>query len=767
MIDIKNKIITVILIVIVTMSMSASAGSGDGSGSGQTPTITMNINPVKSPTNISTQMISGSGMASGCKSGTGISGLEVTVNGLAANIDASTNTFSRSISLSEGKNTVTVTAKIGICSITKTTSIILDTTPPIRPTPPPTTGSITVSTNLAGATFTLTGASSYSGSMGSWSTDAPSWNTANAPAGTYTITYGTVMGYDVPPSETRTLSAGGSIGFNGTYVTPVIADTTKGFEDDFNNKLLDSSMQVVEKVPGLGRYSLTDNPGYLRYYLEGSQGSMGGWRNNYLTSGAWRPSLTLIRPFDGENWTLRTKVDYNLHAHNGGSSTGAQGQSFWIAFGEGTNDYLSIYRGVDWWYKSNVLTMELVSNGVSVAKFSGAPSSIGTDGWVRESYWYEITRNGEKITVRVSNDGINYTTAFSALLTKPVTATQRAIIDMNLWNGAGSYVDWDYIHVVVLDGDSKPTITPTITATITPTISPTATPTITCKEPGEKFETAITTFREAEDKLKVAQAEFEPKKEQFKAELEAFESIKQSLTKEEKNAKKDELKRRGDELKLQGDKLQLVVKEFFERRIDLFIADIDLLKCDAKFTGNGEALPFDASATLDKHLMELEQIRTRVQQASDKQAIEDINRDLKDIKEKFELEKRYYKGIGVNNNMNTFFARTDDASVRMEILMKKLNENGKDTSKLAGIASDFNNLMNQAKETHNKTIDLFRDHSGFDSAGMVIDIRNAQDFIRQVREQQQDTQRLKDAIAELREFFGETNRLIQGAQAGV
>ncbi len=191
---------------------------------------------------------------------------------------------------------------------------------------------------------------------------------------------------------------------------------------------------------------------------------MGGWRNNYQASGGWNPSLTLIRPFDGEKWNLTAKVNYNLRAHISGSSTGAQGQGFWIAFGEGTNDYLYIYRGVDWWYKSNVLTMELVSNGAGVANFSGTPSSIGADGWVRESYWYEITRNGEKITVLFSNDGINYNTAFSALLTEPVTTTQRAIIDMNLWNGVGSYVDWDYVQV-----EPAPTDIQTTTPTVTPT----------------------------------------------------------------------------------------------------------------------------------------------------------------------------------------------------------------------------------------------------------------------------------------------------------
>ncbi len=347
---------------------------------------------------------------------------------------------------------------------------------------------------------------------------------------------------------------------------------------------------------------------------------------------------------------------------------------------------------------------------------------------------------------------------------------------LNYWGGDDlGFVDDFHISKVAeptptVTPTITPTVTPTITSTITATVTPTITPTITtpppptCEEPKGKFETALKKFREAEDKLKVAEAKFEPQMEQFQTEKRAFEDIAESLTKEEKKAKKEELRRKGGEIERLAKEHQKIVKEFLERRIDLLIADIELLKCDAKFAGNDEALPFDASATLDKHVMELENIRTRVQQASKKQDMKDINRDLKDIKEKFELERRYYKGIRVNNQMDEFFARTDDASVRMNELIKKLNENGKDTSKLAGMLSDFNNLMNQAKDNHKKTLDLYRDHPGFDSAGMVTDIRKAQDFVRQIKEQQKDIQRLRSAIADLREFFGETKRIIKGTQ---
>jgi streptogramin lyase/single-stranded DNA-binding protein len=73
-----------------------------------------------------------------------------------------------------------------------------------------TTGTIQVTTNLSAATFTLSGPATYSGS-------GTSWTKTSAPAGAYTITFGAVSGYTTPAAQTKTLSAGGTITFTGTY----------------------------------------------------------------------------------------------------------------------------------------------------------------------------------------------------------------------------------------------------------------------------------------------------------------------------------------------------------------------------------------------------------------------------------------------------------------------------------------------------------------------------------------------------------------------
>jgi len=236
---------------------------------------------------------------------------------------------------------------------------------------------------------------------------------------------------------------GNTINGDGCSATCTIeaVPTPTYFQEDFSTSVLDPSWQIMS---GLGSYSLTDNPGHLRYYLQGPMAHDRGWTGTGC-SGGWCPSLTLLRPFDGDNWILRTKVTYNIRWY----MTGAQYQVFWIALGEGVNNYLQIVRGTDQWYGTNILGAQLVNNGVAIASNEAlrAPDDVVVNDWLRHTYWYEVVRNGQKITFRYSYDGTNYIDAFSTSLSTPVGATQKAIISANVWTTAGSYADWDYIYV--------------------------------------------------------------------------------------------------------------------------------------------------------------------------------------------------------------------------------------------------------------------------------------------------------------------------------
>jgi Peptidase family M23 len=82
-----------------------------------------------------------------------------------------------------------------------------------QPPPAPATGTISVTTNLSAASFSITGSATYGGS-------GTSFVQTNAPAGSYTIMYGSVAGYLSPASQNGILTAGGSLAFSGTYTVP-------------------------------------------------------------------------------------------------------------------------------------------------------------------------------------------------------------------------------------------------------------------------------------------------------------------------------------------------------------------------------------------------------------------------------------------------------------------------------------------------------------------------------------------------------------------
>ena len=96
------------------------------------------------------------------------------------------------------------------------------------------TGTIQVTSEPSGADFTLSGPANYSG--------ITPWSKTGAPAGSYTITWGSITGYTTPSSETKTLTRGGTISFSGPYQTTLVSgkdvpQTSPSFFNDVLNIL--------------------------------------------------------------------------------------------------------------------------------------------------------------------------------------------------------------------------------------------------------------------------------------------------------------------------------------------------------------------------------------------------------------------------------------------------------------------------------------------------------------------------------------------------
>jgi hypothetical protein len=104
-------------------------------------------------------------------------------------------------------------------------------------------GTISVTTDNSGSTFTISGPATYSGS-------GLSWSQPNAPVGTYTITYGSITGYNTPVSSSQTIvNNGDTISFTGTYTAMTVITVTLSASADTN---------IDQKYPSINYGSLAN-----------------------------------------------------------------------------------------------------------------------------------------------------------------------------------------------------------------------------------------------------------------------------------------------------------------------------------------------------------------------------------------------------------------------------------------------------------------------------------------------------------------------------
>ena len=250
--------------------------------------------------------------------------------------------------------------------------------------------------------------------------------------------------------------------------------------------------------------------------------------------------------------------------------------------------------------------------------------------------------------------------------------------------------------------------------------------------------------------------QFEMHKQKYIRTKEKFEDAKQTFEKALNNY-------RNRKTSISRDDLKLKFKDYLVKTADHLTSRLETLKYRAERYENKGIVPFNASDNIDKYKTELEQIKTNAQQANSAQKLVNSNRELRNLWNRIRLEVRYYIGILVNHRIDRFLDKTDNVSERMNMVMQRLKDQGKDVTKLEQAASDFNRLVDKAKTDHQRILELYAAHEGFDSDGTVTDIKEAEAFIRESgRAQRDNIMELKGAARHLREFFREAKRLSSG-----
>lgn len=237
------------------------------------------------------------------------------------------------------------------------------------------------------------------------------------------------------------------------------------FDDQFDDPTLGPEWVIS---PGKGWYSLTDNPGYLRYIIDAY-----GWGGGAIP-------LQLIRLFSGDQWVLTTAITYNMRP---AAPTNNRNMHFFIRTPGATGaTMIFTYRtagAYDGNPYSNAMILYADDNSIPIV-LPNSPNPLPLDRW-----YFEIERNKDYIALRASNDGDDSTFEYEVEYTFPpgvLGNDQEIVIQATGWYGSNDppgYADFDFIRAIAIEPDS---LTPPedfnpvgteheVTATVTPAVA--------------------------------------------------------------------------------------------------------------------------------------------------------------------------------------------------------------------------------------------------------------------------------------------------------
>jgi hypothetical protein len=249
------------------------------------------------------------------------------------------------------------------------------------------------------------------------------------------------------------------------------------FNEQFNSPTLDPAWQVVEYTGPFPRahgftspanhFSLTDNPGHLRYHLDPmTHGD--GYLNDHQTTFGFHsccnhdPGLELHRTFGGENWLFETKASYFMPFTNGRSL------DIRIYFGDGSTNTLSVlfqwFRDVNQnrlgiFLKEKTGPTDFFFGGTTL---EGEIESFDLLGPSSATFYFRLERANSTLAAMWSDNGTTWNTAFIRNMGTQLNGLEQRVVVTGLswFNTGGSYADWDYIAVtptmLTVDIDIKP-----------------------------------------------------------------------------------------------------------------------------------------------------------------------------------------------------------------------------------------------------------------------------------------------------------------------
>lgn len=239
------------------------------------------------------------------------------------------------------------------------------------------------------------------------------------------------------------------------------------FYDDFSSSTLNPAWTVVQTWPGGvprsygytqpgNHYSLTDNQGFLRFWLD-PMTHHEGFLNGYATTYSYYSccnhdaGLEIHRTFSGDNWRFEAGGIFNMPYANGRYFAAR------LYFGSGAvpTYWVQLHRGAD--VNGNHVCLRLCQKtGPALGDQTSLEDFYPNGGWYYGEHnyptaplFFRVDRAGGVLTAYWSEDGMTWNTAWSHNMGNLLDGLEQRVVLAGLcwFNPAGSYADWDYVSV--------------------------------------------------------------------------------------------------------------------------------------------------------------------------------------------------------------------------------------------------------------------------------------------------------------------------------
>lgn len=186
-------------------------------------------------------------------------------------------------------------------------------------------------------------------------------------------------------------------------------------------------------------------------------------------------------------------------------------------------------------------------------------------------------------------------------------------------------------------------------------------------------------------------------------------------------------------------------KIFLLRTTDAMIGYIEMVERRVEFSKLSEEDKAGITGELEEYKNWLENKQDEIERAESR---EDIIGAAKEIREKwFEIRGNVKKiaGMILSSHIDTAIERAENIADRIEAVIEKMKEEGKETEELESLLSDFREKIELAKEKNEKAKEKFREIKNIKDADKLF--REGHDF-------------LKKANSYLREAFRDLKKII-------